>query len=234
MRIVLKPAGIVVILTVIGGLSLLVLDKALPRPRNTTAPPPNTTNQSTPPGKLEVKSINLTMEGKRDWCAWGSYQSGNSSGSLSPLRKVKATSTIGSLKVVGSAQPWSGGTFRGVFWNDGTPIAKVIRVATGLFVPGVGNGFSFTVPANHESRTLHVYVQGKNTEAKLTADLASGSKKPVIDMTEDIATDGSFSRVYAIHFTSPKSDDTLKISWIITKTILENESNICIQAASLQ
>jgi len=72
---------------------------------------------------------------------------------------------------------------RSVSWTDGTPTATSTNNANGVYIIGVGQGFSFTAPADLATRTLVVHVGGWNSGATLTAHLSDGSAADYTDTT---------------------------------------------------
>src|SRR5260370_35487494 len=74
-------------------------------------------------------------------------------------RKTGVTAQISTYSVVGSGNVTAyGPDLRPLSWTDGTPVAGSTNNTYGLYISRVGNGFSFTAPADTTSRTLIVHV----------------------------------------------------------------------------
>ncbi|MDX1931534.1 MAG: hypothetical protein SFU56_02900, partial [Capsulimonadales bacterium] len=99
---------------------------------------------------------------------------------------------------------------------------------------GADNRFSFSVPATRKERILRLYVQSKNAETGLTAKLEQGAGRPIVTMKEDVASDGTSSRIYTISFQSDRDRDRMNVVWELKKPTDDAENHLGIQAVSLQ
>ena len=87
---------------------------------------------------------------------------------------------------------------RRLSWTDGTPTASNAADINGLYIGGIGQGFSITAPADTTSRTLVVHVGGYQSGGTLTADLSDGS---AANFTNTTATaGGQYDRNYTLTY----------------------------------
>jgi hypothetical protein len=68
-------------------------------------------------------------------------------------------------------------------WTDGKPAISSTNNTNGLYISGIGNGFTFTAPADLATRRLTVHVGAWNSGGTLTAYLSDGSFADYIDIT---------------------------------------------------
>jgi hypothetical protein len=95
-------------------------------------------------------------------------------------------------------------------WSDGTPTASSANNFNGLYDPGIGNGFSFTVPASATARTVKVHVGGWNSGGILTAHLSDNSGSDFTDITPTVGI--QYDRNYTLTYQSAGSG-TLVVTW---------------------
>ena len=134
---------------------------------------------------------NLTADGTIDWAVWG-YADGGASTSLAPDVQELGGTGISDLTSLSNGNPLRGlGQFGGsglsFNWSNGTGPATAAGAEGGIQHDGeqspkannVGEGFSFTVPASPQARTLRVYVTANFGTAMLTATLSDGTRRPL-------------------------------------------------------
>jgi hypothetical protein len=156
-------------------------------------------------GNSSSATANLTTAGSADWVHWGDTVLNRKSG-VGPQ--------IGNYTVVGSEPVMSyTNDARALSWSDGTPNASGSN-NDGLYVFYAQNGFSFTVPADGNTRTLSVYVGGWLTGGILTAHLSDLSAPDYVDITP-VAT-STYDRNYTLTFTAASPGQTLTVSWVAT------------------
>jgi hypothetical protein len=149
-------------------------------------------------------AVNLTSEGTADWVHFGD---------TAPNRKAGVGPQIGNSTAVGGGQVFTyNNDPRPVSWTDGTPAASSAGNENGIYIAGVGQGFSFTVPANTTVQTLTVHAGGWNSGGTLTASLSDGSAANFVDVTG--ATNGQFDRNYTILYASRSAGQVLTVSWV--------------------
>jgi hypothetical protein len=172
-----------------------------------------------------LEMVDLTAEGTLDWAHWASEIDFN--------QKEIADHKISNITPVGSGFVSS---FSGVpaiyHWTDGIPTVE-FSTSSGIFVPGEGNGFEFTVAADTNTRILRVYVNGYSARILLEASLSDGSAVPLYDGSYDTTpTQQGPVRVYTIVFKAASANQTLTVR----TTVLADEGSgwISLQAATLQ
>jgi hypothetical protein len=171
-------------------------------------------------GTSAASAVNLTTEGILDWEHFGD-------GSLN--RKAGVTPQLTSYTVVGNGSVFFyGNDPRPISWSDGTPAASSSNNLNGIYINGVGQGFSLTAPANTTSRTLVVHVGGWNSGGTLTALLSDGSAPEFIDTTDTAS--GQFDRNYTLTYNAASAGQTLTITW----TMVFGTGNVTLNAAALE
>ena len=114
-----------------------------------------------------VSSADLTAEGTLDWVHFGD-------GTLN--RKAVSAPILADAAPITRGNPINqyGNDIRALSWSDGTPQKASVANQNGMFVAGVGNGFSLTVPADSTSRVLRIHLGGWNSAARFSATLSDG------------------------------------------------------------
>src|SRR5207237_4671326 len=100
-------------------------------------------------------AANLTSEGGADWEHWGDASLNRKSGVVAQLSNY---TVLGS----GSVATYSTDP-RALSWSDGTPTASATNNTNGVSMTGVGQGFSFTAPADAATAGLVGHVGGAGT-----------------------------------------------------------------------
>ena len=161
-------------------------------------------------------TVNLTAVGTADWVHW------------LPLNRKQSAGLISDYTAVGSGviQSYSSDP-RAFTWTDGSPTASGSDTS-GATVSGVGNGFTFSVPAGTASRTLIIYVGGSNSVGKLTAHLSDASAPDFIDTS--LSGSGRYDGFYTLDFHAASGGQKLQITW----TQLSGSGSISLQGAALQ
>jgi hypothetical protein len=172
-------------------------------------------------GASSAAAVNLTAEGGLDWVHWGD-------GSLN--RKAGVTAQISSDNVIGTGSVLTySNDPRPVSWTDGTPTAASSNNMNGIYISGVGQGFSFTAPADTTARTLVAHVGGWNSGGTLTAHLSDGSAPDFVDVTS--AASGQFDRNYTLSYSAGAAGQTLTVSWVMSSGL--SGGNVTLNAAAL-
>ncbi len=176
-------------------------------------------------------NISLTAQGTTDWAVWG-Y---NGSTSLTPVdRKTTGGSKISALTAMGSGYNayFNNSTFS-LSWTDGLPTASSVNDQNGIYVPGINNGYSFTVPAGTTPQTVYVHVGLYQTSAgKLTVTLSDGSAPAYVDTSLGDTVDTSHGKeaYYAITYKAGSPGQSLTVTWTNTT----NSGNVTIQGVALR
>ena len=169
-------------------------------------------------GTSSQSLVNLTSEGTADWAFWAGGD-----------RKAEVTAQLSPSTVVGGggALPYSN-DLRPVSWTDGTPLVSSASNTSGLFIPNVGHGFSFTAPAGTTTHTLVVHVGGWNSGGTLTAKLSDGSAASFTDVTANVS--GQYDRNYTLTYAARSPGQTLTVTWVMSS----GTGNVTLNAAALQ
>ena len=169
-------------------------------------------------GNSSITGSSLTTEGGADWVHWGDGS----------LPKAGVTAQLSNYAKVGNvgATPYSP-DLRPLSWTDGTPTVSSANNANGLYIGGLGNGFSFTAPADTTVRTLTVHVGGWNSGGMLTAHLSDGSFADFTDVTAN--TSGQYDRNYTLTYSAVGAGQTLTVTWIMAS----GTGNVTLSGAAL-
>ncbi|MBV9768587.1 MAG: hypothetical protein JOZ32_03360, partial [Bryobacterales bacterium] len=177
------------------------------------------TGSLTGAGNSATSAFNLTTEGTTDWIHWGDPALNRKSG---------VTAQISNYTIVGSGQPISyTNDLRPLSWTDGTPTTSSSNNNDGLYINSLQNGFSFTVPADGNTRNLTVHVGGWLSGATLTAHLSDGSAADFVAST--LPASGQYDRNYTLTYSAASAGQTLTISWVNTT----GAGNVTLNGAAL-
>jgi len=175
-------------------------------------------------------NINLTAQGTTDWAVWGYGGSPN----FTPVfRKSSGGSQISAITAIGNGGYYDfGNSTFALSWTDGSPTTSVSSDTNGIYVPGVNNGYSFTVPATTSPQVVYVYLGLYQTTAgQLTATLSDGSAVPYVDTSlgDTVDTTHGQEAYYAITYNAASAGQTLSISWVNTT----GNGNVTMQGVAL-
>ncbi len=164
--------------------------------------------------------VNLTAEGPIDWIHWGD---------AALHRKAGVTAQLSTYTTIGTAPTTQSTDLRSVSWTDGTPPDIASSDTNDVFVYGLGNGFSFTAPADTTTRNLVVHVSGWNGAGTLTAHLSDESAADYTDTATGSA--GQYDGNYTLTYTAGSPGQTLTVTWTLTSG---TTGHVSVQAAALQ
>ena len=163
-------------------------------------------------GNSNAGTFNLTTEGTSDWVSWGNISGGP--GMVD--RKAGVTAQISNYTEIGSLMmATTGNDPRTLTWSDGTRAASGsnnVVVYVDSNTGHAGNGFSFTVPADTNLRTLVFHAGGQNSGGTLTAHLSDGSAANYQDTTANLS--GRWDRNYTLTYSAASAGQTLTIQWV--------------------
>jgi len=173
------------------------------------------------------QETNLTSEGTLDWKQWGLNQATDVN------HKAGVTPQISDVILVGNGKVGDDQTNPINFtWSDGTP--SQVNGGTGaIYISGLTDGFSITVPATTTLRTLRLYVGANQAEGLFTASLNGVAREDAtLDMTHN-PTRTSDNGVYTISYSSSVPNQRLTITFT---ELAANASAgyILLEAATLQ
>ena len=180
-------------------------------------PPPAILNGS---GNSTTVALNLTTEGTADWVHWGDASLNWKAGVTAQLSTYTKVGT-------GTVTAYNNDP-RTLNWTDGNPTASSSNNRDGLYIDGIGQGFSFTAPADGTLRTLVVHVGGYSSDGTLTALLSDGSAPSFSDTTATAG--GQYDRNYTLIYSAGSVGQTLTVTWKMTS----GGGNVTLSAAGLQ
>ncbi len=173
------------------------------------------------------QETNLTSEGTLDWKQWGLNQATDVN------HKAGVTPKISDVILVGNGKVGDDQTNPINFtWSDGTP--SQVNGGTGaIYISGLTDGFSITVPATTTPRTLRLYVGANQAEGLFTASLNGVAREDAtLDMTHN-PTRTSDNGVYTISYSSSAPNQRLTITF--TELAANGSAGyILLEAATLQ
>jgi len=152
-----------------------------------------------------AQAFNLTTIGTTDWAAWGFDGTDRDTSGGSKIGTL-STSGGGSLNTFVSS-------FLGLTWTNGTPDASETNETDGYYNnAGVGDGFTFTVPASTAVQHVTVYVGGWSSGGTLTATLSDGSATAYTDSSMS-NSGNSYYGYYTLAYNAASASQTLSIVW---------------------
>lgn len=182
---------------------------------------------------VSYSTLNLSSPVQTDWIQYP--------GSTTPNRKAGAGSTIGAVT------PTSGATLdaylgssTAVTWTDGSPNASsttstqvgVIDSPKGIATPAAGQGYTFTVPADTNTRTLQIVWGAYSNAPKLTATLSDGSAAPFTVTPAGPGSGSSENYLTTITYSAASSNQTLTIAVGVVTPATGAYANVTFQAAA--
>jgi uncharacterized membrane protein len=182
-------------------------------------------------GSIGVPSnpVQLTAEGSSDWAHWGvtAVTDYNHKAAVSPQISNFALAAGGTV-----SRYANNGV--GFTWTDGTPTSTATNSTTGVFVPGQGNGFRVTAPADKTTRTLRVYVGAWRATARMLAHLSDGSALDYTDTSLTNSAGVTTLGVYTLVYAAASAGQTLSVTFTQSApTVGGTIGNVTLQAATL-
>ncbi|MBI5716280.1 MAG: putative Ig domain-containing protein [Burkholderiales bacterium] len=170
-----------------------------------------------------VANVNLATVGTIDWTHWGD------GGVPGLVRKAGATAQISGYTLVGTGTPFQyDDDLRPMSWTAGTPLATSTGNRNGIYVDGIGNGFTVTVPASTTQRVITLYVGGWNSSVRMNAALSDGSAAAY---TQTVALNANaFVRAYTFTFRAGSAGQTLTMTW----SVVSGAGNVTLNGAALR
>jgi hypothetical protein len=167
--------------------------------------------------------VDLSTEGTLDWIHWGLRDS------RSVDRKRGGSGAI--VEPDGqSPRGQYANNPQGFSWRDGDPTRTTTRTPTGVYACGVGNGFTLTVPAGAQARTLHLYAGVWRARGKLDVSLPAEG----VTATASLENGGAIQNTqFTITFRAPKGG-SLRVRWATELSFDWSCGNVNMQAATLR
>ena len=234
MRIVFKPAGTLVLLSVIAVLCFFAFNnvEGMMGQKRAVAETPT-------PGAMKRAStvifrpVDLSRMGAVDWAYYGVAPSEGTDISQKVMHKAKVTRRINPLQFIGHPPKTYEGDPRVFRWQDGDGFATMPEVRAGLETDGISNGFRFTVtPELGRRHILRVWVGGSQVRSKLMARLSDGSALSQVDESFSSVGDKEFRSLYTIIFEAKKPGQELIVSYLVADS--GTTGSVSLQAVALE
>jgi serine/threonine protein kinase len=171
---------------------------------------------------------NLTNEGTLDWIEWGLNAPGDVNHKLAVQQQISNFTPIGTARVQRDDHYTNSYT-----WSDGTPVMVAPpQQPSGVYVRGVGNGFTLTVAASTTPRTLRVYVGAVHAEGYLWAGIDG---RTITDTSLDMRNNPNIedNGIYTLTFSSSIPGQVLTVKYTV-KASDTNNGYVMLEAATLQ
>ena len=175
-----------------------------------------------------VKPVDLTAAGDSDWAFWGNNSAGTHlppSGLTPSETKAGGGRQISDLSIVnGDGTPARGfGGFPDSAlpfdfdWTDGAPDATGTAALGGVAAPTLGQGLSFTVPADTSMRKLTIWTSAHYADGTLTAHLSDGSAPDFVQTIHALPSSPGPSQnlpaVFTLDYRAANDGQTLTVTW---------------------
>jgi hypothetical protein len=172
-------------------------------------------------------SINLTTEGTGDWIHWGARENTLSDRKFGVGVQISDFNLLGGGVVERYAD-----NYTGYSWTDGAPTSQATNTTTGVYVPGLDNGFELTLPADRTTRTLKVYVGLYAAHARFQAWLSDFSARAYTSSSLSNFFGNDYG-VYTLTFAAAASGQTLRVRYTAGELFDLDYGNVTLQAATL-
>jgi serine/threonine protein kinase len=171
---------------------------------------------------------NLTSEGTLDWIQWGLNTSEDVNHKLDVQQQISSFTLIGTRMVQRDDHYTNAYT-----WSDGTPVMVAPpQQQSGVYVRGIGNGFTFTVAASTTPRTLRIYVGAAHAQGNFWAGI---NGRTVTDTSLDMRNNLNIedNGIYTLTFSSSVPDQVLTVKYTVRASDASN-GYVMLEAATLQ
>ena len=173
-------------------------------------------------------AVDLTTEGTSDWTHWGLATNTSFDWKGSGGRQISNFAAVGT-----NAVQQYGDNFTAFSWSDGIPTLSSPGTTTGIFITGLGNGFSLSAPADTTSRTLRVYVGGYGAQGLFEAYLSDLSTAPYLDNSVSSTYCNDYA-VYTLDYAAASAGQSLTIVYRTLNLFDYDYGNVTLQSATLQ
>ncbi|HXI54287.1 MAG TPA: Ig-like domain-containing protein [Candidatus Saccharimonadales bacterium] len=172
--------------------------------------------------------VNLTTEGTADWVHWGTRTNG---GLLD--RKAGVVTQIGDYTAIGNGTvDRFADNYTGFSWSDGTPTATASATTTGVFIPGLTNGFELSLPADTTTRTVKVYVGLYAAKGNFQAWLSDYSAKAYADTSLSNFFGNGYG-AYTLNYRAASAGQTLTVHFTAKEAYDPDFANVTLQSVTL-
>jgi hypothetical protein len=172
-------------------------------------------------------SVNLTIEGSRDWVHWGLATNNLLN------RKAGVTAQVGDFAKIGSSPvEIYGDNYTAFNWSDGTPTAATNNITRGVFTTGVANGFEIVLPADTTARTARIYVGLYGAQGNFQAWLSDYSASAYANTTLSNFFGNDYG-VYTLTYLAASPGQTLHVRYRSLRLFDQDFGNVTLQAVTL-
>jgi hypothetical protein len=171
-------------------------------------------------------SIDLSAEGTLDWGHWGllRFNSFNHKLGGTQVNDVISIGTGNPSRYTNNAVGFS--------WTNGTPVLAT-NTATGIFMPGLSDGFQFSVPADTTRKRLKISLGLFGAQGRFEASLSDFSAPPFIDDSLSRIY-GDTTGLYTLDFSASSSGKVLNVTYTSEQLFDPIYGNVTWQAATLR
>ncbi len=177
---------------------------------------------ATPPS-----TVNLTAEGTVDWSHRGLQSKNDFNHRSTATARISDITLIGAGSLTALANNYTAFT-----WNNGTPVVSANATRTGVFISGLSNGFTITVPAGRTPKRLRVYAGLYGVRGRFEASLTDHSAAPYLD-TSLARTFSNGYALYTVDFSSATTNALLRVRWYSDLIYDTTYGNVTWTAATL-
>jgi hypothetical protein len=171
--------------------------------------------------------VNLTTEGTADWVHWGARIDGVLDRKASVVQQISDFVEIGE----NTAERYAD-NYTGFSWTDGTPTVRATNTTTGVFIPGLTNGFELTLPADTTTRTLKLYVGLYAAQGKFQAWLSDFSARAYADMSLSNFFGNGYA-AYTLNYAAASPSQTLHVRFTAKEVYDTDYGNVTLQSATM-
>jgi serine/threonine protein kinase len=205
-----------------------------PIPTKNPQPTPQPSPTATPTGERSILSgaqvsiaspLDLGTAGTLDWAHWGLNTPADFNHKDGVVQQISNVSIIGG----GSVQRFPVST-TSFFWSDGIPTRIIGGTSAGIYISGVNNGFSLTLPASTTTHTLYIYMGVYQGRAQFSAAIKDTNRS----YTSNALANGvsyTFS-AYKLTYRGSTAGQVLTISITLLKDY-SKDASVILQAATL-
>jgi hypothetical protein len=172
-----------------------------------------------------VASTTLSSEGTDDWAHWGNNAVGDFNHKSAVTQKISNYTKIGS----GTVQRFTQNPAK-YSWSGGTPTGSASNTDAAVFIPGSGNGFRITAPADTTRRMLRLYVGGWQAQVRVHAFLSDGSSPAFTELFDSGGT--TVNKVFVLSYRAGSAGQTLTVEATVN-AVHDPWGNVTLQAATL-